>query len=90
MLLEILKKILYEFEKYFKNASDKLALVGEEIRIPRLCGRQTTRSNIDTSSSIEWYRINIFLLFIDYLISQLNTRFNEKLNEVIRLECFIP
>jgi hypothetical protein len=79
-----------EFEKYFKNASDKSALVGEEIRIPRLCGRQTTRSNIDTNSPIEWYRINIFLPFIDYLISQLNTRFNEKLSEVIPLEGFIP
>jgi hypothetical protein len=65
-----------EFEKYFKNASDKSALVSEEIKIPHLCGRQTTKSNIDTNSPIECYRINIFLPFIDYLISQLNTRFN--------------
>jgi hypothetical protein len=51
-----------EFEKYFKNASDKLALVSEKIRIPRLCGLRMTRCNIDTNSSIEWYRINIFYL----------------------------
>jgi hypothetical protein len=42
-----------EFEKYFKNAFDKSALVGEEIRIPRLCGHRTKRCNIDTNSSIE-------------------------------------
>jgi|UniRef100_A0A2S2QFI6 hypothetical protein len=79
-----------EFEKYFKNASDKSALIGEKIRIPRLYGRQTTRSYIDTRSPIKWYKINIFLPFIDYLISQLNIRFNEKLSEVIPSEGFIP
>lgn len=49
----IRKNSVSEFEKYFKNASNKSALVGEEIRIPRLCGRQSTKSNIDTNSPIE-------------------------------------
>jgi len=30
---------IFGFETYFKNASDMTALVDEEIRIPRLCGR---------------------------------------------------
>ncbi|CAH1724767.1 unnamed protein product [Aphis gossypii] len=78
------------FETYFKNASDMAALVGEDIRIPRICGRQTTRCNIQTTDPMEWYRITIFLPFIDHLISQLKIRFNEKLSEVMPLEGLIP
>jgi hypothetical protein len=46
---DIRKNSITKFETYFKNASDMAALVGEEIRIPRLCGRQTTRYNIQTT-----------------------------------------
>ncbi|KAF0758036.1 zinc finger MYM-type protein 1-like [Aphis craccivora] len=41
------------FETYFKNASDIAALVCEDIIIPRLCGRQTTRCNIQTTDPME-------------------------------------
>jgi len=39
------------------------ALVSEVIRIPRLCGRQTTLCNIQTTDPMKWYRINIFFNF---------------------------
>jgi len=87
---DIRENSISKFETYFKNASDMAALVGEEIRIPRLCGRQTTRCNIQTTDPIEWYRITIFLPFIDHLISELKLRFNEKLSEVMPLEGLIP
>jgi len=49
---DIRENSISKFETYFKNASDMAALVGEEIRIPRLCGRQTTRCNIQTTDPI--------------------------------------
>ncbi|KAL4148354.1 hypothetical protein QTP88_002618 [Uroleucon formosanum] len=40
---DIRENLISKLETYFENASDMAALVGEEIRIPHLCGRQTTR-----------------------------------------------
>lgn len=90
VISNIRENSLTEFKKYFKNASDMAALVGEEIKIPRICDRQITRPNIETTDPIEWYRITIFIPFVDHLISQLKTRFNEKLNKVMPLEGLIP
>lgn len=56
---------LTEFKKYFKNATDMATLVGDEIKIPLICSCQITRPNIDTTNPIEWYRITIFIPFID-------------------------
>jgi len=45
---------IYKFETYFNNVSDVADLVGEEIIIPRLCGRQTIRCNVQTTDPIKW------------------------------------
>lgn len=79
-----------EFLKYFKNATEVASTIGEEIRIPRVCGRQTKRCNIKTSNPEEWFRITIFIPFIDHFIKELNSRFNDRFKDIIPLEGLIP
>lgn len=79
-----------EFSNYFKNACQVATSVGEEIKIPRVCGRQTKRANPNTSSPEEWFRITIFIPFIDHFIIELKTRFNDRFKKIIPLEGLIP
>lgn len=37
VISNIRENSLTEFKKYFKNASDMATIVGEEIKIPRIC-----------------------------------------------------
>lgn len=45
-----------------------------EIKMPRIVGRQITRANAPANSPEEYYRLNVFIPTIDYLISQLTDR----------------
>lgn len=84
------KKSDKEFSKYFKNASELAILIGEEIKKSRVCAYQTKRSNIETSNPEKWYRINTFISFIDHIVVELNTRFNNRFKQIIPLEGLIP
>jgi len=75
------------FSIYFKNASEVASKIGEEIKIPRLCGRQTSRNNI---SPEDWFRITIYIPFIDHFITELSSRFNDRFKDIIPLEGLIP
>jgi len=79
-----------EFSICFKNASEVASKIGEEIKIPRLCGRQTNRNNIKTSNPEDWFRITIYIPFIDHFITELNSRFNDRFKDIIPLEGLIP
>ncbi|CAH1111841.1 unnamed protein product [Psylliodes chrysocephalus] len=79
---EIFNKIFYDLE----NFSERL---GIEIKIPRLCGKQTQRSNVETSTMNEYFGRSIFIPFLDHLIEELQSRFCDRLAEVIPLEGLI-
>lgn len=51
---------------------------GEEILKPRTVGRQINRSNHAVDGSKEFYRVSLFLPYIDHLIEQLNEKFQSK------------
>jgi hypothetical protein len=38
------------FSNYFINVTKVASKIGEEIKIPKMCGRQTKRNNIKTSN----------------------------------------
>ncbi|XP_060845680.1 zinc finger MYM-type protein 1-like [Rhopalosiphum padi] len=61
-----------------------------ERRIPRICGRQTARNNVHAKDAEEYYKIVIFIPFLDNLILQLHSRFDKRLETIIPIEGFIP
>jgi len=65
-------------------------MFGEEIKIPRLCGQQTLRNNIIIRVPMDWFKVTIFIPFLDHIIHELHSRFNEKFNNIIVLEGLIP
>jgi len=50
--------------------------IGAEIKIPRITSKQKNRSNYETDSVEHYYRLSIFILYLDSLISSLSRRFS--------------
>ena len=68
------------FQLIFHRVEELLTDVGSEnatVPLPRVCGRQTQRSNVEASSAEEYYRRSVFLPFIDFVASELRRRFGD-------------
>ncbi|CAI6377592.1 unnamed protein product [Macrosiphum euphorbiae] len=58
-----------------------------------LSGHQTKRNNINANvnqNPMEWFKITIFIPFLDHMIQELKSRFSDKFVKVIPLEGLIP
>jgi len=77
----------------FDQTKIKAEKMDVEIRIPRITNIQQHRANTipKHNNTAEYYRINIFLPYLDYLISELNLRFPKDNNVIIsNLRKIIP
>ena len=50
--------------------------IGAIIKIPRITTKQKNRSNYETDSAEHYYRLSIFITYLDSLISSLSRRFS--------------
>ena len=57
---------------------------GSSLEIPRHCGRQTQRSNIPAETLKEYFRLAIYISYLDYLLQQFNMRYADLAKQVIR------
>jgi len=64
------------FSDLFKNLIKRSNEMDIEIKIPRLAKRQKHRNNFSTENPEDYFRVSIFIPFIDSIIQQLNDRFN--------------
>jgi hypothetical protein len=65
------------FKPIYATICDMTSLQGRDSPvIPRITARQTQRSNVPTSSPIDYWRISVFVPFLDFLITELNSRFS--------------
>lgn len=103
LLIRTLKRIRDKVNEFhhdcFTDAcriSDKLAI---EIKMPRICKRQTHRSNTVPLSSVsnhtyqqeeDYFRINVTIPFIDELIQQLLERFSKTHLSVLKGVMLLP
>jgi len=78
------------FKKMFKDIVEFAAKVDVEISMPRVCGRQTHRVNINVTDPETYFKIKVYLPFLDYIIQALHTRFDDRLSDVMPLEGLIP
>jgi len=58
--------------------------------MPRICGRQIHRVNINVTDPETYFKISVNLPFLDYIIQAMHTRFDDRLSEVMPLEGLIP
>lgn len=78
------------FMDIFKKAQDLLSEYNIEIKLPRLPPRQTQRLVIKTDSASEYYRITIFIPFLDGIITNLQNRFSKHKQIITNFECLFP
>jgi len=64
-----------KFEKMFKEASKIANNFQVEIKIPRTSSGQTLRVNINTTSAEEYYRVSVFIPYLESFANELKERF---------------
>ena len=69
------------FEKVYKRMVDMAEMAAtakaQELPTPRRCGRQTLRSNVESTTPEEYWRRTAFLPCLDHLITEFESRFSE-------------
>lgn len=74
-----LEEIRINADSYFKKIFEQVKLMTEKfdivIRIPRSAKRQTNRCNIGVDDPETYYRISIFIPYLDKFINELENRF---------------
>lgn len=82
------------FSSIFTLALTSANELDVELRVPRLASRQTHRANFNltegTDSVEEYFRLSIFIPYLDSLISSLKSRFETNIQSDITLEKLHP
>lgn len=77
------------FQPIYKEAENLAAEISATLSIPRRAGRQTLRANFDTKDCCEYYKLSVFLPFLDYFTSQLHERFMKHKRILQNIEVFL-
>jgi len=75
------------YTRIFETAA---ALYGEDVQMPRLAARQQHRTNVPASTADEYYRLAVYLPFVDCCIQQLNERFSQHAVTACQLTALLP
>ncbi|XP_060878267.1 52 kDa repressor of the inhibitor of the protein kinase-like [Metopolophium dirhodum] len=93
-VLAILDEMRENNNKHFSDMFSVAAIMmnknKEEIDFPRFANRQTQRNNVPTNNSEEYYKLNIFLPFLDHIRIQLSDRFQKHKFLIKSLQQIIP
>lgn len=98
--IEMIKNILNIFKNMrsntkfcniFNSAVSKAKSLNIEVKTPRICNRQTYRSNVLTSSTEEYFKITVYFTILDNFIENIQSRFLENQNSVLlKIQQLIP
>lgn len=89
-LISLLNDEREEFDSIFKECEDFCHTIDVEINIPRTTARQGHRSNYPTKDPKEYYKLSLFLPYIDSLISSLNIRFSDENTNIFKYFSLYP
>nr|CAI5841335.1 unnamed protein product [Callosobruchus analis] len=73
------------FKRLWTKIEKLAAEMQTEIKVRRVNIRQTNRPNIPAQSAEEYYRLSVYIPFIDYLINELSSRFPPQLCRIGQL-----
>ena len=65
----------WEFSKLWSEAKQHAEELNVSLTAPRVCGRQKNLTNVVTDSAEEYFRISIYIPYVDSIISSLKSRF---------------
>jgi hypothetical protein len=78
------------FNAVYKVATDIAEKYAVEPSIPRVCSKQTGRSNVDCVSIEAYFRATVYIPFIDQLIQGLTERFGKTQQQVALASKLVP
>ena len=79
-----------EFSSVFQTITEMAHVIGKEPGIPRTCVRQTQRVNVEGQTPEGYWRVAVFVPFLDNLLTQLNTRFTQMSREAVQGLLLLP
>lgn len=88
-LKSLREKVDDEFSVLFQEAQKMAELNETTISVPRIVGRQTHRSNISAESIEQFYRINVFIPWIESFISCIEERLLKHQNILKGFHCLL-
>ena len=80
VLLDVRENVETHHGTWFTEVEKKCEAVGTEPSLPRLCGRQSHRSNTPAQTPSEYYRCTMTIPVLDHLLSDVKSRFSEHLS----------
>ena len=87
--IHTVKKILLDMKEGIQASFNSMLAMAEiggtaGMPIPRRCGRQTARCNVEASTPEEYWRRTIFVPFLDHLIQEFEERFSQLSEAAVR------
>lgn len=79
-----------DFSEIFKNISKLHEELGIAVTKPRITGRQINRPNVVTTNFEEYYRITTYIPILEYIIEDLESRFDNDLMNILNLNIVFP
>ena len=60
------------------------------ITMPRVIGKQVHRSNVQCTTAEEYYRLNLYVPFLDHVVTQMTERFSAQFDVIRQLSTLVP
>ena len=67
-----------EFSDWYHEADELTQKLTEEIKVPRLTGRQVHRANAGGDTPEDYFRRNVAIPFVDHLKEEMKQRFSKE------------
>ena len=83
------EKAEYEFHQLYIFAQETAKAEDFILKTPRLTSRQTNRCNIAAATDEEYFRVGIFIPFLDNFIVILEARFTAHKSIIVEFQCLI-
>ena len=87
---EIRKDVDAHFHKIYLQAVRMAAAINVEPSTPRSCSRQRHRANVETTTTEEWYKLNVTIPFLDHIICELEMQFSPMAKTAAKILTIVP
>lgn len=78
------------FKSDFEEAEQLAKEIGTEMTVPRVTARQTHRDTYQVESAEDYYRVAVFIPFLDDLVQQLDSRFLKQRDAIQAIATLMP
>ncbi|XP_003741226.1 zinc finger MYM-type protein 1-like [Galendromus occidentalis] len=79
-----------DFKTIFDEATTTCAALQIDIRLPRLCNRQTQRDNHASDSIEQYFRVCVYLPYADRLVEEFTSLFQDMREEALKIQFLLP